>query len=161
MLDRDCGKNAPSLREDRIKTILLIDNEIDSLTDLSEFLDKSGYAVIAMRDASSALSALRQTAVDLVITSSGSEGRDGLEMLLSIKKTAPSIPTIMLSSYGTIETYLQAISLGVFEFLIKPVKHGEIGRIVKAALERPAGLGPSLGTVALRKTASYRGSEDD
>lgn len=63
-------------------------------------------------------------------------GMDCLELLASLKKIAPDVPSIMLTENGSIETYLQACNLGVFEYLNKPVKAEEIERVVGAALKK-------------------------
>src|SRR3990172_8244327 len=62
-------------------------------------------------------------------------GMDGLEFLTLLKQGAAAVPVIMLTAYGAVETYLKSLSLGVFEYVNKPVKAKELGRIVKAALD--------------------------
>jgi DNA-binding NtrC family response regulator len=120
-----------------MKTILLIDDEPENLGIFTEILKRFGYEVIAMQDGISAISAVREGAqVDLVITDYRIAGMDGLEILTSLKKLAPSVPSIMLTAYSSIETYLKAVNLGVFEYLNKPVNPKELGRVVKAALEK-------------------------
>jgi two-component system response regulator PilR (NtrC family) len=47
----------------------------------------------------------------------------------------PAMPVVMLTAYGAVETYLKSLSLGVFEYVHKPVKAKELGRIVKTAIE--------------------------
>lgn len=122
------------------KTILLIENEPEGLIDISEYLNTLGYGVVALPDGPTALSTLKELHVDLVIASHQAAGMETFELLQEIKTAAPSIPTIIVSAYGTIESYLKALSLGVFEFVNKPVKPKDMTRIVKAALE--AGPGP-------------------
>ena len=120
-----------------MKTILLIDDEPESLIVFADMLHRCGYEVIAVKDGVSALSAVREGApVDLVITDYRIAGMDGLEILTSLKMLAPSVPSIMLTGHTSIETYLKAINLGVFEYLNKPVNAKELGRIVRAALEK-------------------------
>ncbi|HAR46745.1 MAG: hypothetical protein A2X56_00420 [Nitrospirae bacterium GWC2_57_13] len=119
-----------------MKTILLVDDELENLKSLGEILNRFGYRVIAKPDGQSALDTVRDgTTVDLVITDYRMPGMNGLEFLTSFRQVRPEVPAIMLTAYGAVETYLKSLSLGVFEYVNKPVKAKELGRIVKAAID--------------------------
>ena len=118
-----------------MKTILLVDYNLAFLYDMGEVLSMFGYKVIQKPDAESALSIIQKgVTVDLVVTDYHMQGMNGHEFLYALKKILPSVPTIMLTAHGSVETYLKSLSLGVFEHLHKPVETKELGRIVEAAL---------------------------
>jgi two-component system, response regulator, stage 0 sporulation protein F len=120
-----------------MKTVLLIDDELDCLKSLGEIISYLGHQVIARPDAKAALTVLRESAkIDLVITDYRMPEMDGLEFIILMKRIFPSVPIILLTGYGEIETYLKSLSLGVFEFVNKPVRVKELDRIVKAAIIR-------------------------
>ncbi len=120
-----------------MKTILLIDDEIDILNFMEEFLSSMGYQVVPKRDAESALSVILQgTKIDLVITDLGMPGLSGIELVTVLRQTLPSVPMIVFTAHGGVDSYLKSLSLGVFEYINKPVRRNELGRVVKAALEQ-------------------------
>jgi DNA-binding NtrC family response regulator len=120
-----------------MKTILLVDRDAECLRNSAESLTRLGYAVIALENGPSALTVIREgMPIDLVISDYAINGLTGLEMLAAIKRSIPSIPLIMTAKDASIETYLKALSLGVFEYFHKPVKANDMGRSVKSALER-------------------------
>jgi DNA-binding NtrC family response regulator len=119
-----------------MKTILVVDDEPDLLNTLAETLGRAGYKVIPKPDAESALAVVREgTKIDLVITDIRMPGMSGSEFVTVLKQALPSVPVIMLTAYGSVETYLTSMSSGAFEYVNKPVKAAELRRIVKAALE--------------------------
>jgi DNA-binding NtrC family response regulator len=119
-----------------VKTILLVDDEMEILKSLGEILSRFGYRVIAKQNGQDALATMKEgTNIDLVITDYRMPGMDGLEFLNMLRQKNPTVPVIMLTAYGAVETYLKSLSLGVFEYVNKPIKAKELGRIVQAALD--------------------------
>jgi len=119
-----------------MKTILLVDDEVDVLKTLSEILETSGYSTVLKRDAESALSIILEgKQIDLVITDLRMPGMNGSELTTILRQILPSMPIIMLTGYGSVESYLESMSSGVFEYVNKPVQARELSRIVKTALE--------------------------
>ena len=101
-----------------------------------DILKRFGHEVIVAQDGPSGLSVIREgDAVNLVIYDCRIVGMDGMAFLAAVKKIAPALPSIVLVSDGSITTYLEALRVGAFEYLNKPVKHSELGRVVNAALE--------------------------
>jgi len=118
-----------------MRTILLVDDEIEILKSLGEILDRFGYNVIARTGAKEALSVVRDGAkIDLVITDYRMPVMDGLEFLNALRQLDATVPVIVLTAYGAVESYLKSLSLGVFDYINKPIKAKELGRIVQAAI---------------------------
>ena len=119
-----------------MRTILLVDDEIEILESLGEILESFGYTVISRTDAKAALSVVREgTKVDLVITDYRMPVMNGLEFLNALRQMDATVPVIVLTAYGAIESYLKSLSLGVFEYMNKPIKAKELGRIAQAAID--------------------------
>lgn len=122
-----------------MKTILVVDSEHQMLEIVKETLGGCGYNIIPRPDAESALSVIREgTGIDLVITDYRMPGMNGMEFLTILRQDFPSVPVIMLDGHSSVETYLQSLSLGAFEYLNKPFKKKELHHTVRSALQQPA-----------------------
>jgi len=120
-----------------VKTILLVDDEPEILTVIEIMLNDMGFNVISAQSGESALSILRSGAIiDLVITDYRMPRMDGAEFIAELRKFLPSLPVIMITASGGVELFIKALSLGVFEYINKPIVRNELERIVKAALFR-------------------------
>jgi DNA-binding NtrC family response regulator len=119
----------------KLKTVLVVDDEQENLRTYEEILHDMDYNVLLQPDGCAALALLREdAAVDLIITDFRMPGMNGIEFITELRRSRPFVPVIMITAYGNIETYLHSISLGVFEYVHKPVKKEEFERIVKRAL---------------------------
>lgn len=127
--------------------ILLVDDEADFVEMLSLRLKESGETVLTAHSGSQCLEILEKTEIDVIILDVKMPGMDGIETLQEIKKRHPLIEVIMLTGHGTIDTAVQGMKLGAFDFLMKPAdfdvftakvdqarqrKHDQIERIRKA-----------------------------
>jgi two-component system response regulator HydG len=122
-----------------MKTILLVDDEGGILSYLEDTLSTFGYNVIPKPDAQSALSVIREgTKVDLVVTDYSMPGMGSQEYFTALKQALPIVPIIILTGYGSADIEGKLRSIGLFEYVSKPVDARELDRIVKAALERSA-----------------------
>lgn len=121
----------------KTKTILVVDDDPENVNNYSEILVDLGYRVIARGDVDAALTLLKSdTSVDLAITDYRMPGKTGLDFIVAMRQLRLSLPVIMITAYGNIETYLHSISLGAFEYVNKPVKKKEFELIVQHALNK-------------------------
>jgi DNA-binding NtrC family response regulator len=126
---------AVSTRIKKNKTILVVDDDPENVRNYSEILRDLDYRVLARMDVDAALELLQgDTKVDLAITDYRMPGKTGLDFILALRKLRPILPVVMITAYGSIETYLRSISLGAFEFVNKPIKKKEFELIVEQAL---------------------------
>ncbi len=118
-----------------LKTILIVDDDCHALKFLRDLMLHLGYEVVAKPDGLAAFSVVKQgEAVDLVITDYQMPGMNGLELLASLKQTAPSIPVIMVSAEPGADIYLKAKALGAAECLEKPVDLQALLQVVEDTL---------------------------
>ncbi len=133
------------------KTILLADDDDGNRLIIAEILEDLGYQVIAEAGGSSALSVIKRGAdIDLVITDYRMPDMNGLDLVMELRRILPYVPVIMMTAYGSIENYFKSMSLGVFEYVNKPIVKDEFERIVKKALRKPERHTDSLGSDSLK-----------
>jgi len=116
-----------------MKTILIVDHEFLSES-IKDSLNRTGFAVLTVAKAKSALVIIRSgTPVDVVIMELLLPDMDGIEFLKAVKRDRPDLKVLVVTSNGTVESYLSAASLGVIDYLNKPVLSKELSHIVHTA----------------------------
>jgi DNA-binding NtrC family response regulator len=119
---------------DRQKTsILVLDDETIVLKRLRPALEKAGYEVEVFFRSQEALERIMQRDFDIVITDLKMQGLDGMQFLTIVKERSPTTEVIVITGFATMETAKESFKKGVFDFLAKPFKLGEIQEIVKNA----------------------------
>jgi DNA-binding NtrC family response regulator len=129
------------------KTILVADDDPHIQAVLEARLVSAGYEVILAADGREALDILAGTSVDLVISDIRMPGLNGLELQASLEKTAPKLPIIFLTAYGSIQDAVKAIKSGAVDYLTKPFEGRELLDKVSRALAK-SGHGPSFSASA-------------
>ena len=117
-------------------SILVVDDDRIILDSLSEFLRLEGYTVGGTRDFKGALQALERDPYHLVVTDVNMPDADGFELLRVIKQRYPDIVVIIITGYGTIESAVEAIKMGAYDYLTKPIIDDEIRLVVERALQQ-------------------------
>jgi DNA-binding NtrC family response regulator len=115
-----------------MERVLIVDDEENTRIGLSKLLNRDGYQTKAAADGLEALEYLGQENIDLVITDISMPGMNGLDFLYEVRKLYPEIKVVMMTAYGGVDSYLNSMNLGAFDYLNKPVKL----RDLKAILER-------------------------
>ncbi len=115
--------------------ILLIDDSPDILTPLAEYLKNEGYDVEASDDGERGISMIERKFYDLILTDLMMPNVDGMEVLKYVTKHSRESICIILTGYGTIKNAVEAVKLGAFDYLTKPVKMDDILITLKRAIE--------------------------
>jgi DNA-binding NtrC family response regulator len=101
--------------------ILLIDDEASIRMALKEILEYESHTVIESPDAQAALKAVGQETFDLIISDIKMPKMDGLEFLSKVKEMGVECPVVMITGHGTIDTAVESIKKGAFDFIQKPL----------------------------------------
>ncbi|HLG18507.1 MAG TPA: sigma-54 dependent transcriptional regulator [Bdellovibrionota bacterium] len=117
-------------------TILIVDDEISVRDSLTQWFRRDGYNVEAAENATDALKALQTHTFDLVLLDIRMPGMDGLELQRRIKETDPSISVIMITAFASVETAVEALKQGAYDYITKPVDPDELSHLVRNALEQ-------------------------
>ncbi len=118
------------------KSRLLVVDDDESLRWVTKVqLEQRGYAVSAAADGTQALELLQQTGADLVITDLMMPGMSGLDLLRAIRSEYPDLAVIVVTAFGTVETAVEAMKAGAYDYITKPVNIDELTLIVSRALE--------------------------
>jgi DNA-binding NtrC family response regulator len=123
--------------------ILLVEDDLENNRLLKEVLQRWGYAVLDVaRGADAVLLAARER-FDLVLADIRMPDVDGLQVLRAFRKEQPGTPVVMMTGFGSVETAVEAINAGAFDYLSKPFKFDEIRLTLQRALDprKPPGDG--------------------
>lgn len=116
--------------------ILIIDDEKNIREGLGAALEMDGYTVFLAADGKQGLEILERGDIDLVITDLKMPEVSGEEILAKVTGETPGIPVIVLTGHGTIDSAVDAMRKGAYDFLTKPVNLDRLSLLVKRALER-------------------------
>jgi DNA-binding NtrC family response regulator len=119
--------------------IMIVDNDKAFREGLAETLIDLGHTVHEAASGEEALDQLKELSVDLIFLDLRMPGMDGLEVLrrLRANRTKANLPVIILTAYAGSSNTIEAMKLGAFDYLTKPVGRGDISRVLARALARP------------------------
>lgn len=115
--------------------ILIIDDERNYLLVLEALLSDEGYTVTALNDPEMALAFMDESEVDAVITDMKMPKLSGKEVLQTIKRDYPNIPVLVMTAFGSIESAVDLMKMGAFDYITKPFANDEMLLSVHNAVE--------------------------
>ena len=121
-----------------MSTILIVDDEPRILLLLQSLLKTNGYAVQTAQDGVAALEIVRKGGIDVTVTDLRMSPVDGMQLFREIQKFAPQMPVILLTAYASVETAIDAMKSGVFDYLTKPFRVNDMLACLKRAEEKIA-----------------------
>jgi DNA-binding NtrC family response regulator len=114
--------------------LLIVDDESTLSASLKRVFMREGYEVETFASAEDALKDLEQTSYDVILSDILLPGINGIEFLQEVKKRFPDAMVVIMTAYASIETAIGALRAGAFDYILKPIIHEEIKRIVRNAL---------------------------
>jgi DNA-binding NtrC family response regulator len=114
--------------------VLVVDDEVEMLTLLRNYLTREGYDVRTAPSAEAALQVLEDQDFDVVLTDFRMRGMDGIELVREVHATRPDTQVLLMTAFGSIDTAVEAIKAGAYHFIAKPVKLPEVGALIQKAL---------------------------
>ncbi len=117
------------------KQVLIVDDEPNLRKILAAQLSRDGYDVLLAEDGEQGLSLLREHHIDLVVTDLKMPKVDGMTLLREALAEQPELPIVMITAHGTVDTAVEALKLGAFDYLTKPFDKDEVRQIVGKALK--------------------------
>jgi DNA-binding NtrC family response regulator len=115
--------------------ILVVDDDREMASLLSDVLRGEGFFVLPLSDSLEASRILQKEEFDVLITDLKMKGLKGLDLLEEAKKEAPLTPVIIITAFGTIESAIQAMKMGAYDYITKPFQMDQIVLTVRKALE--------------------------
>lgn len=114
--------------------ILVIDDELFIRELLQEFLIKEGYKVYVAESGEKGINLIKATPVEIALIDLKMPGMDGISALKEIKKIAPNTIAIILTGYPTIESSIEALRSGAYDYVVKPFKLNDLKNTIARAL---------------------------
>jgi len=129
--------------------ILVVDDDTEMRALLADFLSEDGYGVAKAANGAEALIRLRTEAFAAIVLDKNMPGLSGLDLLPGLRKICPATPVILITAFGDVETYVDAVEKGAFAYLFKPFRMEEMRKTLEQALAdrampspvRPGGIG--------------------
>ena len=116
--------------------ILVVDDEKVIRDILADFLKEEGYVVHTVEDGAQAIEELRKASYNLVISDLKMPKMGGLELVQKIAEESIPVLTVIMTGFGTVETAIEAMKRGAYDYILKPFKVEEVVHIVQRGLDR-------------------------
>jgi two-component system, NtrC family, response regulator AtoC len=117
-----------------MKRILIVDDELNMRLVLKAMLTKEGYEVFVAEDGLAALDVLKTTDIATIVTDLKMPRLDGMGLLNRVAQEYPSLPIIIITAYGTVNTAVDALKKGAFDYITKPFDQDDLRNVIRKAI---------------------------
>ena len=121
------------------RTILIVEDDTNFRRVLEFQLNEAGYRTTVAENGEKALELFSECRHQIVLTDLNMPGIGGDEVLKQVKRTSPDTPVIIITAFGSIDTAVEAMKLGAFHYLTKPVNGDELIQVINNALKYSKG----------------------
>lgn len=126
------------LMANRKPRILIVDDEQITLENLKPILEKEGLSVVTANSGSMALEEINRSEFDVIITDLKMNNIDGIDVLEKVKSVSSDTQVIIMTGHATVETAVEAMRKGAFNYITKPFKAADVKSVIKDALQTKA-----------------------
>ncbi|HEX4454304.1 MAG TPA: sigma-54 dependent transcriptional regulator, partial [Kofleriaceae bacterium] len=116
--------------------ILIVDDEPSIVESLTKIFRREGMSVLSAPDGTAGLDLLRKHRIGVLLTDLMMPQTTGMDLLRAAKTIAPETEVVLMTAYGTVETAVDAMKEGAYDFVTKPLRRAHVVRIVRNALEK-------------------------
>ncbi|HTJ45510.1 MAG TPA: sigma-54 dependent transcriptional regulator [Kofleriaceae bacterium] len=121
---------------DPARVVLVVDDEPAIVESLEKIFKREGMSVLTATDGAAGLDLLRKHRVGVLLTDLMMPRTTGMDLLKAAKTVAPETEVVLMTAYGTVETAVDAMKEGAYDFVTKPLKRAHVVRIVRNALDK-------------------------
>jgi DNA-binding NtrC family response regulator len=116
--------------------VLIVDDNREIRTILEEYLREEGYAAEGAGDGAEALAKHGESPFDLIITDLNMPGMTGMELIKAISKEESTTEFIIITGYASLDTAIEAVKAGAFDYIVKPFRIEELRVVIKNARDK-------------------------
>ena len=116
------------------RRILVVDDDDEMRALLADVLSDEGYAMEGVPNGAEALIRLRTESFAAIVLDKNMPGLSGLDLLPGLRTVCPETPVILITAFGDVSAYMDAMEKGAFEFIFKPFRMEELLRALRRAL---------------------------
>ena len=121
---------------DPARVVLVVDDEASIVESLDKIFKREGFTVLTATSGTEGLELLRRHRVGVLLSDLMMPGTTGMDLLRAAKTVAPETEVVLMTAYGTVETAVDAMKEGAYDFVAKPLKRAHVVRVVRNALEK-------------------------